>query len=192
METKREIRKQIRKIRSQIEPEEWQAKTDAIRERVVSNDLFREATDILCYINMENEVGTRQIIEEAWRLGKNVWVPKTLADGSMEFYCIHSFSELDSGAFGVMEPDGKGECAELDYGLMIVPGVAFDLDGNRIGYGKGFYDRYISRYPHLDTMGLAFDIQLLEQLPAEECDRSLDMVITETLTIAGGKEKQLR
>lgn len=187
METKKEIRKQIRKLRSQLEPGEWQAKTDAIRERVVSNDLFREATDILCYIDMENEVGTRRIIEESWRLGKNVWVPKTLADGAMEFYCIRSFSELDTGAFGVMEPDGKTECAALEFGLMIVPGVAFDLAGNRIGYGKGFYDRYISRHPHLDTMGLAFDIQVLERIPAEECDSPLDVVITETLTVAEGK-----
>ncbi|MGN0332105.1 MAG: 5-formyltetrahydrofolate cyclo-ligase, partial [Lachnospiraceae bacterium] len=138
METKKEIRKQIRKIRNQLEPDVWQRATEKITSNVIQSDNFREATDVLCYINIEGEVGTRQIIEEAWRLGKNVWVPKVFGD-DMEFFCIHSFLELEEGAFGVPEPTGNGEKADLSYGLIIVPGIAFDHMRNRIGYGKGFY-----------------------------------------------------
>lgn len=187
METKKEIRKQIRKIRNHLEPNVWQDATEKITSNVIQSDLFRESTDLLCYINIEGEVGTHQIIEEAWRLGKNVWVPKVFGD-DMEFYCIHSFSELEEGAFGVPEPSGKEEREELAYGLMIVPGVAFDRKCNRIGYGKGFYDRYIKTHPDMNTMGIAFDVQILEQIPTEECDQPLDMVITETLTLEKHEE----
>lgn len=183
LDTKQEIRKQIQKLRDALSPEEWKEKTDAICERVISSDMFREATDVLCYVNIKSEVGTGAIIEEAWRLGKNVWVPKVISDEQMEFYCIHSFSDLSVGAFGISEPDGTGKVNCPEFALMIVPGVAFDLSGNRIGYGKGYYDRYIERCAHLDTMGIAFDIQLLEKLPADACDQPLDAVITETLTL---------
>lgn len=182
LETKQEIRKQIRKIRNCIEPEVWQRATDIITEKVIQSDCFRETTDLLCYINFEGEVGTHEIIEEAWRLGKNVWVPK-VAGNDMDFYCIHSFDELKKGTFGVPEPSDDGEPFHDEEALMIVPGVAFDRKKNRIGYGKGYYDRYLMRNPEIETIGISFDLQMMESLPAEETDRPLCKVFTETLEI---------
>lgn len=188
METKREIRDQLKKIRNNMEDTEWQHATESITARVVQSDWFREATDIFCYMNIGSEVGTLGIIEEAWRLGKDVWLPK-VSGTDMEFYLIRSVTELCKGTFGVMEPTGESEKAEGTDGLMIVPGIAFDRELHRIGYGKGYYDRYISRHPELITMGISFNVQLLEKIPAEEQDQKLDILITETL-VSGGSEDE--
>lgn len=185
LETKQEIRKQIRKIRDQIEPDVWQRATGVITEQVIQSDNFREATDLLCYLNIQSETGTHAIIEEAWRLGKNVWVPK-VSGNEMNFFCIHSFAELKKGSYDVPEPDGNGtpfdaSCALMT--LMILPGVAFDKRGNRIGYGKGYYDRYLNSNSGIETVGICFDLQVIDKIPAEDTDHSLDMLCTETLCL---------
>lgn len=180
METKKEIRQQIRKIRRNIEAGEWQAATDIITGKVIESDSFREATDLYCYMNFDSEVETVRIMEEAWRLGKNVWLPKTFGD-EMEFYLVHSMQELEKGNYGIMEPSGRSEKASGDDGLMIVPGVAFDLQHNRIGYGKGYYDRYLEKHPNLVTMGVAFDVQIVDKIPSDEFDHPLNMIMTESM-----------
>lgn len=181
METKQEIRKQIRKVRRNIEAVDWQKATETITGKVIESDSFREATDLYCYMNFDYEVGTVRIMEEAWRLGKDVWLPKVSGD-EMDFFLVHSVKELKKGAFGIMEPSGNSEKATGEDGLIIVPGVVFDRHRHRIGYGKGYYDRYLTAHPDLITMGIAFDIQLMEKIPNDEFDRKLDMVFTETLT----------
>lgn len=180
LETKQEIREQLRKIRAGIGADEWHAATDAIAQKVIGSDYFREATDIFCYMDFDGEVGTEQIIDEAWRLGKDIWLPK-VTDGEMDFYLVESEKELVRGTFGILEPSGEGIKAPGEDGLVIVPGIAFDRNHNRIGYGKGFYDRYLNAHPHLVKLGIAFDIQLVDRIPAEECDCRMDMVVTEKI-----------
>ena len=180
METKKEIRSLIKKLRKQMSPQEWQEKTRMITEKVISSNSFLEATDLFCYVDFNNEVGTEGIMREAWKLGKNVWVPKVFGD-KMEFFRIDSLNNLEKGNFGVLEPSEYTEKADIKDALVIVPGVAFDKSCNRIGYGKGFYDKYLSAHPTLDTIGIAFDIQVIEELPTEENDKRLNAVITETL-----------
>lgn len=180
LETKQEIREQLRKIRAGIGADEWHAATDAIAEKVIGSDYFREATDIFCYMDFDGEAGTEQIIDEAWRLGKDIWLPK-VTDGEMDFYLVESEKELVRGTFGILEPSGEGIKAPGEDGLVIVPGIAFDRNHNRIGYGKGFYDRYLNAHPHLVKLGIAFDIQLVDRIPAEECDCRMDMVVTEKI-----------
>ncbi len=99
----------------------------------------------------------------------------------MSFYLVESEKELVRGAFGILEPTGESERAPGDDGLVIIPGIAFDKHYNRIGYGKGYYDRYLSAHPNLFKLALAFDIQLVDKIPAEECDCRMDMIFTETL-----------
>ena len=179
METKQEIREQIRKLRSNIHADDWQTSTEAIAQKVIASDNFREATDIFCYMDFDGEVGTEHIIDEAWRLGKDIWLPK-VCGGEMSFYLVESEKELVRGAFGILEPTGESERAPGDDGLVIIPGIAFDKHYNRIGYGKGYYDRYLSAHPNLFKLALAFDIQLVDKIPAEECDCRMDMIFTET------------
>lgn len=187
METKQEIREQLKKVRKRLEDSDWKQATDKITEKVIQSDAFREATDIFCYMSIANEVGTTGIIEEAWRLGKEVWMPK-VSGTDMDFYQVQSLEELRTGAFGVPEPSGEGEKASAEDGLMIVPGVAFDREGHRIGYGKGYYDQYIRRHPAVITMGIAFDFQLMEKIPVEEQDENVDFIVTETLLLGGAED----
>ena len=182
METKQEIRSLVKKLRKQMTPEEWQEKTGLITEKVTGSVDFLEATDLFCYVDFNHEVGTEGIMKEAWKLGKNVWIPKVFGE-EMEFFRIDSLDNLEKGNFGVLEPAEYGKKADETDALVIVPGVAFDKNCNRIGYGKGYYDKYLSVHPTLNTIGIAFDIQLIEELPVEENDRRLDAVITETLEI---------
>lgn len=178
---KEEIRQAILKKRLDISPVEWQNSTEAITGEIISHVWFREATDIYCYVDCRKEAGTRQLIEEAWRLGKAVWVPKV--DGAeMNFYAIHSFEELTRGCFGVLEPD-EGKAADGKDGLVIMPGVAFDIRRGRIGYGKGYYDRYLRDHPGLHTIAAAFDLQIVEEVPQEEEDIRPQLIITETRTL---------
>lgn len=179
METKQEIRTQLLKLRRGIEDEYWQNATEAIALKVIESDSFREATDLYCYMDFDREVGTDRILDEAWRLGKDIWLPK-VSGGKMEFFLVRSFHEFVKGAYGILEPSGDSEMASGTDGLVIVPGIGFDRRHHRIGYGKGYYDRYLSAHPHLIKMGLAFDIQLVEKIPVEETDCGLDYVVTES------------
>lgn len=181
LETKQEIREQIRKLRGGINADEWQTATETIAQKIIASDNFREATDLFCYMDFDGEVGTELIMDEAWRLGKDIWLPKVM-DGKMEFYLVESEEELVRGTYGILEPTGESEKAPGDDGLVIVPGIAFDKNHNRLGYGKGYYDRYLKAHPGLIKLGIAFDIQLVDKIPAEECDCKMDMVFTETLS----------
>lgn len=180
LETKQEIRKQLRKLRSKMNADEWQSATEMIAEKIIGSDSFREATDLYCYMDFDGEAGTELIIDEAWRLGKDIWLPK-VCGGEMQFYLVESEKELVRGTFGILEPSGESITASGEDGLIIVPGIAFDCMRNRIGYGKGYYDRYLNAHPNLVKYGIAFDIQLVDKIPAEECDCRMDKVFTETV-----------
>lgn len=178
METKKSIRQIIRKQRKELDPIIWQSQTAEICRKTCELDVFREATDIYCYIDFGGEVGTRPLMLETWKLGKTVWVPKVHGE-TMDFYEITSFDELKPGAYGILEPDA-GIPASADDGLMIMPGVAFDTNRNRVGYGGGYYDRYLESHPQLHTLALAFDMQVLFEVPVEEQDIKPQLLVTET------------
>ncbi len=177
MDTKKDIRKRIIKERSEQDPVTWKSHTDEIVKKVTGMNLFREATDIYCYMDFGGEVGTRDLIQEAWKLGKTVWIPRIDGD-NMDFFEITSFDELHQGTFGVMEPNGENR-ADGEDGLVIVPGVAFDRDRNRIGFGKGYYDKYLSAHKRLRTIAVAFKLQIVDKVPAEEMDIRPEMLVTE-------------
>ena len=182
LETKKDIRQQIYQKRQQLDPFFWQKNTDRITDVVIAHPWFREAWDIYCYIDYHGETGTRKIIQEAWKLGKNVWIPKVDKE-NMEFFQIHHFEELHSGIHGIMEPE-KGMAAKGREGLMIMPGVAFDGNRNRIGYGGGYYDKYLSKHSELQKLAIAFEFQVLEKIPQEENDIRPEILITESRVIS--------
>ncbi len=180
METKKDIRKRVLKIRDNISKTEWEAWSNRIYEKIVTHSFFLESEFIYCFINYSNEVDTRRIIEKAWELGKTVAVPK-IHDNDMYFHVIHGFDELEEGYKGILEPMTPKFTGVKD-GLMIMPGVAFDKNKNRIGYGKGFYDRFLDKYPQLSTIAIAFDFQVVEQIPFDEHDWNPQILITEEHT----------
>lgn len=154
-----------------------------ITNQVVSHPFFQCAEVVYCYVGFREEVDTSELIRIAWDMGKTVAVPKVIVDNKMNFYKITSMKELTPGYQGILEPASQPlhrmEVPDRERALMILPGAAFDRDGNRIGYGKGFYDTYLQKVSSCRKIGLAFSVQCVEQIPAEIHDIRVDMVVTE-------------
>ena len=180
METKKDIRKRVLNIRDNICKTEWEAWSNKIYEKIVTHSFFMESECIYCYINYKNEVDTKNIIERAWELGKLVAVPKIHGD-EMCFHLIENFNELKEGYKGILEPT-TAILQDIKDGLIIMPGVAFDKNKNRIGYGKGFYDRFLDKYNYLSTLAIAFEMQVIDEIPADEHDWKPQILITEEHT----------
>ena len=178
MERKSEIRKQFLAKRSSL-PETLKAEYDAvIAGKVIRHPLYQKAKDVFCYMPIRQEVETREIIEHAWSMGKAVAVPKVMSKTQIQLYYISSFAELQTGAFGVMEPISANH-AEPEEALVLVPGSVFDRQCGRMGYGGGYYDRFLAEHPAYQTIGLAYSLQIAETLPLEKTDIQMGQIFTE-------------
>ena len=163
--------------------EDWRRFSDRICTSVTELQAYGQARCLLLYVNFGREVDMRPLFEDAWKRGKCTAVPKVLGDGRMEFYEIRDFRELRPGFRGILEPV-EGTMVTPEEGVfMIMPGVAFDQEGGRIGYGKGFYDRYLASHPKLLKAAVSFESQIVPRVPAGPYDRKPDWLITEARTI---------
>lgn len=181
---KKKIRKEVLARRDALSKEERDRATCLITDRIVGHQWFYRAQTLLCFVSYGSEIPTGDIIEEALRKGKKVFVPRVEGE-NMNFYRILSLEELTEGYRGIPEPDGTGEVyrycpGEQEETLMLMPGVAFDSLRRRIGYGKGFYDRYLEDKEELQlhTIAIGFQCQLVEEIPQEERDIRPYQVIT--------------
>lgn len=172
----------MKRDRAALTPEVRQAWSDTIFKKVISHPLYRHAGEIYCYVSFGEEVSTGRLISYSLEMGKKVAVPKIIVDNGtkmkMEFYYIDSMEELQEGYYGIMEPPAKIKACGKDV-LVIMPGVAFDIQCNRIGYGKGFYDSYLSVHPDYRRIALAYGMQCLESIPAGEHDIRPEIIMTE-------------
>lgn len=185
MERKKEIRQRILKIRKGQSDRDRCLWTGQIAKNVIGHRWFLEAEDIYCYIDFRCEAGTKEIIEQAWESGRHVYIP-AVRNHMMEFYQIFSFKDLEVGSYGIKEPAEQFLCRERKAkpptpgkALMIMPGVAFDRRRNRIGYGGGYYDRYLASHPGIHTIAIAFECQMEEEIETEETDIRPELLITE-------------
>ncbi len=182
MGRKREIRNKALEKRSDLSQELRENYSRRITEQVLAHPMFQSADCIFVYVSFREEVDTSMLLNAAWKTGKTVAVPRVLDKHSMEFYRISSREDLVHGYQGISEPKNGMKKAEIPckkQAVMLLPGAAFDRKGNRIGYGKGFYDRYLQENPCFYKIGLAFSVQCTEEIPAEKTDVCVDMVITE-------------
>lgn len=173
------IRKQMKQLRADMTRTERFEKSMQIFEQLITVPEFKRADRIYTYVSMDNEIDTIMLIDYSLSLEKRVFVPR-VSGKDMEFYEISDISELNPGYRGIYEPDINGK--EPDYsrtGFMCMPGLAFDRGYNRIGYGGGFYDRYLSVENKLYKAALAYEAQLLESIPAQDGDVRPDMIVTE-------------
>lgn len=173
------IRKQMKQLRADMTRTERFEKSMQIFEQLITVPEFKRADRIYTYVSMDNEIDTIMLIDYSLSLEKRVFVPR-VSGKDMEFYEISDISELSPGYMGIYEPDINGK--EPDYsrtGFMCMPGLAFDKSYNRIGYGGGFYDRYLSVENKLYKAALAYEAQLLESIPARDGDVRPDMIVTE-------------
>lgn len=177
MESKKDIRKRVLTERNLISKEEWTENSNRIYEKVAAHPFFLDAEEIYCYIDFRNEVGTRKIVETAWKLGKRTAVPKIMGS-FMEFFYIRNWDELSPGNWGILEPEKENQALGSNV-LVIIPGAVFDKAKHRIGYGKGYYDQYLTKHPDYQTMALAFELQMLENIPADAHDICPKIIVTE-------------
>ena len=185
METKEQIRKRIIQARNQMTSETVAEKSSLIAQKVMKTPEYEEADNILLYADYRHEVMTREIFDDAVLRKKKVFFPKSNADGTMEFYQVVSVKQLESGYKGIKEPVADNQYLysfrKQEDTLIIVPGVAFDMKGYRIGYGKGFYDRFLRDKRQMTAIGLCFSNQIVEEIPHDVHDIRMDKVVTEEI-----------
>lgn len=178
---KNKLREIMKLKRDRMAKGEVEEKSAAIAERLEKTREYREATAILLYAAKGNEVQTRQLIQNALTSGKKVMLPLTNTRlKAIEIGEVESYSELRKGAFGILEP--QKETTEGNVDVAVVPGLAFDRHGNRLGYGFGYYDKLLSRLK-TTKIGLAYDFQVAERLPREGHDHPMDIIVTESEVI---------
>lgn len=182
MVSKKEIRKYIFAKRKELTQEEVERRSQAICSTIVNLPQFQEADCVYAYVDYKKEVVTRGIIAQAWKAGKRVAVPKVTGPHEMNYYYLESFEQLEPGYFQIPEP-AWGEEAQEEEAFLIVPGVAFDENRHRAGYGQGFYDRYLCAHRKHKTAAAAFEFQIVEEVPAEPTDIFPDVVVTEKRVI---------
>ena len=182
---KKAAREFVRKRKKQMTVEEIKAKSKKILERLLKEPCFLQAETLYCYVSYNQEVMTKPLISQALAMGKKVAVPKVIGE-EMEFIYLNSLDELARGYQGIEEPTGT-TVAKEDRVLMILPGLAFDEQGNRVGYGGGFYDRYLNRnrMNNYIKVAVGFDFQVVEHLEMEECDELVDIILTEERRLEG-------
>ena len=183
---KKEIRAEFKKRRREADEETLHEKSLQILERFRQLSAYKDASLLLAYVDAKREVETRLLMRCAWDDGKKVAVPRVDGDGIMHFYYLRSLKDLEPGAFGIMEPRADCRICEPEEGLLLMPGVAFDEQGHRVGYGGGYYDRYLEKHPHLIHIALAFEFQIFPEVPSEKHDICPDLIVTEN-RILGGK-----
>ncbi len=161
-------------------PEEMRKSLDeGIFNNTVASPLYRDADTLLLYVSGGGEPDTLQLIARALDDGKAVALPRCLAAGTMDFFLIESMEAMQPGAYGIPEPVGDRKPMLTERSVCFVPGVAFSPDGNRLGQGGGYYDRFLEANPRLRTAGLCYCQLLLEEIPCERHDRRVNAVITE-------------
>ena len=179
------IRKEILAKRRGLTQEECAYKSQKICDRFLSSDEYKNAATILLYKAYNNEVDTDPIFEKAHADGKTVAYPLSRILGgepTLDFYIIEDNNMFKAGYKGISEPDTglSPICFTERADICVTPGVAFDRNCHRIGYGKAFYDRFIRMSNPGKVIGLAYDLQITDDIETEESDRALDMVITDT------------
>lgn len=175
-EQKKKLRREILAHRDALTEEERERGKLLITERILGHQWYYLANTILGFVNYGSEICTTEILENALRDGKSVYVPK-VEGREMQFYRIHSLTELKEGYKGIPEPEGNTERYEFDPEdtakcLLLMPGSVFDPEGSRLGYGAGFYDRYLADKEalRLHSIGIGFRCQQVETVPTEDTD----------------------
>ncbi|MCR4806807.1 MAG: 5-formyltetrahydrofolate cyclo-ligase [Lachnospiraceae bacterium] len=184
---KKDIRKDFIKRRSGLAPDKKALYDTVICDRITSMDEYNDAGLVLVYASYNGEVDTKELIKRCIKDGKSVACPRCrIEDGvpALDFYRIGSWDDLNEGYKGIPEPgadeDKKVSGHEIKDALIIVPMVGYDKSGNRLGYGKGFYDRFLAANKNAKSIGLAYSIQECDELPVDEYDVRPDMIINET------------
>ena len=173
---KNALRKQIREQKRAMTEEQIVSASQRLGELFVASEAYRSARTIYGYLPYNQEVRTVPMLEQAIKDGKRVAVPKVFGD-EMKFIYLDDFSRVEKGYAGIPEPVDDGPVADDPTALVLMPGLAFDAQGHRIGYGGGFYDKFLANEPNHPTLALCYAFQMVEYLETEAFDVPVDCVI---------------
>jgi 5-formyltetrahydrofolate cyclo-ligase len=189
--TKGEMRAYCRNVRKNIADRQT-------KDKLIFDNLFNlvskfdDVNTYLCYCSTDDEVDTRKIISKFFELKKTVAVPYCVnGDGLMDFYIIDSFDDLSAGMYNILEPD-IAKCKKLtnfDNSIIIVPGMCFDKSCNRLGYGKGYYDRFLQK-SSLISIGLCYNNLIVENVIVDAYDKKVNYIVTEESIIINQGDKK--
>ncbi|MEJ5339225.1 MAG: 5-formyltetrahydrofolate cyclo-ligase [Aquificaceae bacterium] len=183
---KRNIRKKFIHKREALTEEERRRLSEGVVRNLLSLEQLREAKTVLMFCPHRGEPDITLLFSWVIREGKSLLLPKVEGDG-LKLIRVEEGVDLSPGAFCIPEPSGGEEVNPEEVDVSLVPGVAFDREGYRIGYGKGYYDRLLERLGGL-KVGVCYQFQLLEEVPRDDWDMPVDLVVTEEKIYQGGKE----
>ena len=173
---KKELRSLIRQQKRAMTESQICEKSEKLGELFAASAAYRNANTVYGYLPYNQEVRTVAMLERAIADGKRVAVPKVIGD-DMKFIYISDLTRVEKGYAGIPEPVDDGPIADDPTALVLMPGLAFDREGHRIGYGGGFYDRFLAQEPDHPTLALCYDFQMMKSLETEEFDIPVDTVL---------------
>ena len=173
---KQELRQAIRARKRAMTEEDILRRSEILAEKFARSNAYRAAKTIYGYLPYNQEVRTVPMLRRALEEGKRVAVPKVYGD-DMKFIYLDDLSQVAKGYAGIPEPVADGPVAQDETALVLMPGLAFDRAGHRIGYGGGFYDKFLAREPHHPTVALCYDFQVMEKIETESFDIPVDVVL---------------
>lgn len=173
---KKELRSQIRSRKRAMTEEEILSRSDALGKLFAQSEAYRNAKTIYGYLPYNQEVRTVPMLEQALKDGKRVAVPKCYGE-EMKFIYLTDLTQVAPGYANIPEPIANEPIADDPTALVLMPGLAFDSQGHRIGYGGGFYDKFLSAEPNHPTLALCYEFQMLPHLETEEHDIPVDTVL---------------
>lgn len=175
--SKKELRQLIRQRKRQFTQQELGELSLAVVGRLSAHKRMAEAQTVMLYCSLPDEVDTYGLIDTLYGEGKTVVLPVVTGEGEMELRVYHGADSLRRGAFDILEPVGERFTDYDSIDLAVIPGMAFDDSGQRLGRGKGYYDRFLVNLPHCYKIGMCFDFQRVEHVPCESTDIAVDEVI---------------
>ena len=173
---KKILRRKIRTLKHQMTEQEIESASCDLCRQFLESDQYRSAKTIYGYLPYNQEVRVIPMLEQAMRDGKKVAVPKVYGD-DMKFIYMTDLTQVSKGYAGIPEPVADGPVAKDPEALVLMPGLAFTKEGNRMGYGGGFYDKFLAREPKHPTVALCYAFQIVESIPTEEFDIPVDCVL---------------
>ena len=173
---KKELRRTIRERKRAMTEEEIVSRSEKLGLLFAQSDAYKAARTIYGYLPYNQEVRTVPMLEQALKDGKRVAVPKVYGD-EMKFLYLDDLTKVEKGYAGIPEPIADEPVADDETALVLMPGLAFDPQGHRIGYGGGFYDKFLAAEPNHPTLALCYEFQMLPKLDTEEHDIPVDTVL---------------
>lgn len=171
------LRAMMREKKRALTPAQMESASSLLADKLFGLPLYRSAAAVYGYLSYREEVNTLPILQRALLDGKRVAVPKILR-GQMVFLWLTSLSAVAPGAYGIPEPVADGPAADAPDALVLLPGLAFTPEGDRVGYGGGFYDRFLTAEPAHPSVALCYDFQLVSEIRTEPHDRRAGLVLS--------------